>query len=1341
MAILEARRKEEIANAKLEAIEYAFSEEDLRDRTHRLPAVPLARNRTNEWVYEGQHATQTSPTDGEPRRVPPPRPSGIAPPIRTGSLARDLYHPHERVGGQPFFASTPMRDITGSQLIETLTATNQQIVSGLARQNLPKCHPDTFIGDATLFHPWKKAFKAMIRDTEVSPEQEVNYLRKFTSGDVQRVVDNFRKRQQSDPASLLQSLWLELERRFGSSAVITNALLERLHESAAFSESDTVKLQEFADVCADVDSQVAYLPGLACLNFPNAIRPIVEKLPISLRSKWEKEIVRYAEKNDDAYPDFHSFTRTIQSQAKLRNHPNIIAGSKTANRPRDKPDHRRALVTTTTRPEEPRADTSAEGKYCPFHERDGHDLVECKSFKSKSLKDKTDWILKAGLCFLCLSHAHQAKDCTSRPSCDICGDTRYIALLHKERATQPPPGEANEAEEVNSKCTAVCRERKGGVSCSKIVLVDVSVKARQNTSKRVYAIIDDQSNTSLISSELADALGADGPTEKYLLSTCSSSDQVKYGRRVSGLIVRSIQNGNESELPTLVECDGIPEDKTEIPTPELARRFAHLRDIADEIPPADSSASIHILLGRDAPELLKVRAFKNGPRGAPWAQKLLLGWTVSGQACLDHVNGPVHIQARQTKVSGEKEKSMNVIQTGNQGEPSPDGEEYDIIPCPNKIKLTDSLTQRYTESLKDDVFHTERSDNEVSLSCEDRKFLEIMEDGIHKNDSGNWEMPLPFRRQDVSMPNNRTQAEHRLNSLLKTLRRKPQMEKDYVEFMEKIIHKGHASPVPEVNASAGQVWYLPHFGVYHPKKPTQIRVVFDSSAEFGGISLNKELLSGPDLMNSLLGVLIRFRRESVGVMCDIEQMFHSFHVDPKHRNFLRFLWFQDNDPHKAVIDYRMNVHLFGNGPSPAVATFGLRKTASSHGEEISGEEVESFVNRNFYVDDGLASLSTPKQAIDLVSKAQAVLATSNLRLHKVVSNSIEVVEAFPTTDRAKDLRDLDLHQDSLPAQRSLGVYWDLERDTFTFRVALQEKPFTRRGVLSIVNSVYDPLGLAAPVMIDGKKILQQLVAMGKRTNDHAPLGWDDPLPEKFLNRWQGWKDDLLNLEGVSVPRCYRPKEFGAARRAELHAFSDASQDAVAAAVYLRIFNENNDVTVTLVYGQAKVAPVRSTSIPRLELCGAVMATQAVAKVLKEIDLEIAEVVYYTDSQVVLGYITNESRRFYVYVANRVQAIRSLTSPDQWRYVESAKNPADPATRGVRADNLSDSIWLNGPDFLKDSSEIPSFKETDVSGSDPEVRKEVFVCKTKLKEAKRQGLGTDRFKDSRALHRYVVASLY
>ena len=307
---------------------------------------------------------------------------------------------------------------------------------------------------------------------------------------------------------------------------------------------------------------------------------------------------------------------------------------------------------------------------------------------------------------------------------------------------------------------------------------------------------------------------------------------------------------------------------------------------------------------------------------------------------------------------------------------------------------------------------------------------------------------------------------------------------DYVQFIGKMLERGHAEEVPSDEVSArkhtGRVWFLPHFAVYHPKKPTQIRVVFDSSAEFEGQSLNKELLAGPDMMNTLLGVLLRFRRERVGVMCDVEQMFHSFYVDPKDRDFLSFLWFKNNDPSLEIVEYRMLVHLFGNGPSPAIATYGLRRAADD-GEENHGEEVKEFIHRNFYVDDGLASGRTVDEVIRLVRGAQAALADANLRLHKIVSNSVEVMEAIPADDRGKDVRDLDLRHDTLPAQRSLGVYWDLESDSFTFRISMKDKPFTRRGVLSNVNSIYDPLGLAAPVTLEGRKILQQLVAMGKKT--------------------------------------------------------------------------------------------------------------------------------------------------------------------------------------------------------------------------------------------------------------------
>ena len=235
--------------------------------------------------------------------------------------------PHQIPNLQPPTQFSQVGDATGSQLLESLTSANRQVVAGLARQNLPKCHPDIFGGDATLFHPWKRAFKAMIKDTSVTAEQEINYLRNFTRGEVQRVVDNYRKRHQNDPTVLLQNLWKELETRFGSAAVITNALLERLNDASNFQEKDHAKLQQFSDLCVDVNSQIENLPGLACLHYPGAIRPIVTKLPASIKTKWEKEVVKHAETHNVAYPGFGVFTRVVKTQAKIKNHPNILAGN------------------------------------------------------------------------------------------------------------------------------------------------------------------------------------------------------------------------------------------------------------------------------------------------------------------------------------------------------------------------------------------------------------------------------------------------------------------------------------------------------------------------------------------------------------------------------------------------------------------------------------------------------------------------------------------------------------------------------------------------------------------------------------------------------------------------------------------------------------------------------------------------------------------------------------------------------------------------------------------------------------------------------------------------------
>ena len=392
------------------------------------------------------------------------------------------------------------------------------------------------------------------------------------------------------------------------------------------------------------------------------------------------------------------------------------------------------------------------------------------------------------------------------------------------------------------------------------------------------------------------------------------------------------------------------------------------------------------------------------------------------------------------------------------------------------------------------------------------------------------------------------------------------------------------------------------------------------------------------------------------------------------------------------------------------------------------------MHRNFYVDDGLASRPTTKETTDLVFVTQAMLATANLKLHKVVSNSVEVMEAFPAEDRGKGVRDLDLRHDSLPAQRSLGVYWNLEEDTFTFKVCLPEKPFTRRGVLSVVNSIYDPLGLAVPVLLEGKLLLQQLVLLGKKNNKEKPLGWDDPLPDTLLSQWQRWRNSLPHLENVSVPRCYHPAGFGEIVRREIHAFSDASKDAIGASIYLRLFNDRGDICTALLFGQSKVAPAQTTSIPRLELCGAVLASQAVNKIVKEMDIEINEITFYTDSKVVLSYIQNESRRFYVYVANRVQIIRKISSPKQWKYVDTSENPADLSTRCLNVQRLTGSAWLTGPSFLRDPNRTAAEDQEDeipLNENDPEVRKNTVSLKTQI--SKQNGLGVDRFSRFSSLH--------
>ena len=260
----------------------------------------------------------------------------------------------------------------------------------------------------------------------------------------------------------------------------------------------------------------------------------------------------------------------------------------------------------------------------------------------------------------------------------------------------------------------------------------------------------------------------------------------------------------------------------------------------------------------------------------------------------------------------------------------------------------------------------ERNSKEESFSQEDSKFLKILKEGIHQLDDGHYEMPLPFKSSSPYLENNKSLAIHCLRQLKRKLKSDSLYANDYNALMQDIIPKGNDErvPVSELFPSDGAVYYIPHHGVYHPQKTGKIRVVFDCSAKSKGTSLNDNLLQGPNLTNTLIGVLCRFRQDSIAFIGDIEAMFYQFRVYPDQRDFLSSLWWEDGDVSSEPKEYCMNVHLFGAALSPGCANYGLKQIASDYANEF-GYDAAQYVHRNFY---GLKSVSTEIEAIDLISR-------------------------------------------------------------------------------------------------------------------------------------------------------------------------------------------------------------------------------------------------------------------------------------------------------------------------------------------------------------------------------------
>ncbi|XP_020911975.1 uncharacterized protein LOC110249735 [Exaiptasia diaphana] len=333
----------------------------------------------------------------------------------------------------------------------------------------------------------------------------------------------------------------------------------------------------------------------------------------------------------------------------------------------------------------------------------------------------------------------------------------------------------------------------------------------------------------------------------------------------------------------------------------------------------------------------------------------------------------------------------------------------------------------------------------------------------------------------------------------------------------------------------------------------------------------------------------------------------------------------------------------------------------------------------------------------LVSNVKELCRRGGFNLHKFTSNSQEVLRHFPEADRAEKVKQLEFNHVTQTSERALGVLWCRDLNVFKFTITLKDRPCTRRGILSPVSSIFDPLGFLAPVMLDGKSILQELCSLN--------IGWDDPVPEEMEARWRNGKTRLQQLEGFVISRCYKPEGFGVVVKAELHNFSDASFKGYSQCSYIRLVNSEGKMHCCFLTGKSRVTPLKKMTVSRLKLTAGVVSVRVSEQLKRELDMEITNEVLWTDSKVVLGYIANKVRRFHVFVANRVQEIQEKSSVDQWKYVDTKHNPADEGSRGLRADERQD---------------VSAAQAYELPTNDPEIKKGVSMETTVYAEPAEEG---------------------
>uniref|UniRef100_A0A2A4JM97 Uncharacterized protein n=1 Tax=Heliothis virescens TaxID=7102 RepID=A0A2A4JM97_HELVI len=918
-----------------------------------------------------------------------------------------------------------------------------------------------------------------------------------------------------------------------------------------------------------------------------------------------------------------------------------------------------------------------------------HNLSSCPQFLALSNEARLQLLPKYKICFNCFSSGHYANNC-KKSGCKICR-RRHHTLIHvvdpAKKSELPVPSTDSEvatSSQVPSANSASSVSLSASVERGDVLLSTALIKVTGKDGQQYVtrAVLDSGSTSCLMTEKLYSQLGLTAETvNNSLLGINNSSSHIN---KMSSVSIKSLDGSYSNKIT----CFVLPLITSEIPSKHINLTKLQIpSNICLADPNFHSPAPIDMLLGADIFwDLLGTQRIKLG-EGQPTLCETRLGWLVSGPIKVSHTLKPLKmLQCNFTKITLDDDHKLN-----------------------NHI---DNKLTRF--------WQLEEVSTTSELSHEEKLCEEHFVKNTTRLENGQFCVRIPLKCSPDVLGESFLRAKHCLSSLERRFKSQPELSKMYNNFMVEYESLGHMSKCTSVEPSGN---YLPHHGVLRESSSTtKLRVVFNaSSTTTSGISFNDIQLPGHVVQDDLLSILLRFRLHKYIIASDVEKMYRCVAVHPYDRYLQQIVWRDHDNPLAPLQTYQLNTVTYGTSSAPFLATRCLKQL----GLECSDKKAAEVILHDFYVDDLLTGGDDLNEVRDLRHKVTSTLASAKMNLRKWKSNDDRLL-----TDTDSPQPSLDLNIGGFESSKTLGLGWQSQSDQLYFPISqLVNCKNTKRGILSIISQIFDPLGLLAPCVIVVKMLLQKLWL--------HKLSWDEQLPPDISKVWNDLIIALPNLNEIVIPRRVL---IDSHQHLEFHIFSDASERAYGACLYVRSVSHDGQVLVRLLLAKSRVAPLKPTTIPRLELCGALVGVRIYEKVIASLRLtSTPRTFFWSDSTIVLGWLKMLPNKLQPFVRNRVADILEKTCNCEWRHVPTDQNPADHVSRGVDIDALSSlEQWWCGPSFLmNDISCWPSKFTQSSSELLPETKPDITLQATINNDVSNKFIDFKRFSNFLRLQRTIV----